>query len=115
MKKNTNLLNLIREQGITQYKFGELVGVSYVTVSRWVNGATEISMKNARKIHEKFPSYSIEYITGYCNTEELKKLVMDMWHELNYLGVRVENNSSWYFDRMADFDKRMETLGLMEV
>ena len=42
--------------------------------------------------------------------DKLRKLVSDMWHELNYTSVRAENGTNHCLDHMAAFDARMEDL-----
>jgi len=44
----------------------------------------------------------------------LEKLVSDMRREMNYESVRAEDGSNGCLDRMAEFDKRMEALGITE-
>ena len=45
---------------------------------------------------------------------KLRSLASDMWHELNYTSIRAEDGTNGCLERMADFDERMEELGLLE-
>lgn len=44
------LKDLIREKGLTQQQFGEMLGVGQTAVSNWCNGTNQASTKNVRKM-----------------------------------------------------------------
>lgn len=44
----------------------------------------------------------------------LEKLVIDMWHELNYEAPRADDGTNGCIDRMKEFDRRLSELGLLE-
>ena len=60
-----HLKRLLTSERISKTKFAETIGVSAVSVSRWVNAKAAISQYNAGVIHSKYPNYSIEYLLGY--------------------------------------------------
>ena len=55
---------LLKETGLSQKEFADMVGVTNVTVSRWANGTSVISDYNVQKIHDAFPKYDFFEIVG---------------------------------------------------
>ena len=80
--------------------------------------AQDLQAENA-KLREERREYqaTIDSLVDECadhkdENEKLRKLVSDMWHELNYMSVRAENGTNHCLDHMAAFDARMEDLGI---
>lgn len=55
-----------------------------------------------------------EAVRLMLENQQLRCLALDMRRELNYESVRAENGTNGCLDRMAEFDKRMEALGITE-
>lgn len=55
----TKIKELRDEMLLTQEEFGEVLGVSLVTVNRWENGKFEPAIKIKRKLRELFIEYNI--------------------------------------------------------
>ncbi|MGI6675217.1 MAG: helix-turn-helix domain-containing protein [Bacilli bacterium] len=56
----TKIKKLRDEMLLTQEEFGEILGVSLVTVNRWENGKFEPAIKIKRKLRELFKEYKID-------------------------------------------------------
>lgn len=58
MKKKVDFKSLIKEYReinfLTQQEFGNILGVTFVTVNRWENGVFEPSLKQKRKLYQLF-------------------------------------------------------------
>ncbi len=55
----TKIKKLRDEMLLTQEEFGEVLGVSLVTVNRWENGKFEPAIKVKRKLRQLFIEYNI--------------------------------------------------------
>ncbi len=55
----TKIKKLRDEMLLTQEEFGEVLGVSLVTVNRWENGKFEPAIKIKRKLRQLFIEYNI--------------------------------------------------------
>lgn len=55
----TRIKKLRDEMLLTQEEFGEVLGVSLVTVNRWENGKFEPAIKIKRKLRQLFIEYNI--------------------------------------------------------
>ena len=56
----TKIKKLRDEMLLTQEEFGEVLGVSLVTVNRWENGKFEPAIKIKRKLRHLFLKYKIK-------------------------------------------------------
>lgn len=63
-KQALYLRELLQNERMSQKELADSIGVSVVTVSRWTNGKTNISIENAFKISELF-SCQFESLMGY--------------------------------------------------
>lgn len=54
---------LLNQHNISNIKLAEILGVSVVTVSRWINGVTGITKENLEKIANYF-GVTVEFLTG---------------------------------------------------
>ncbi len=60
-----NLNRLLINEGIKSQKdFASLLGISTVTVNRWLKGHNAISLEHAKRICEVFPAYDVEFVLG---------------------------------------------------
>lgn len=64
-KQGKHLQRMLKHCNTSNRALAAMIGVTDVTVSRWLNGKSRISRHHAELIHAAFPDYSIEYITGY--------------------------------------------------
>ena len=63
-QQSKNFNRLLDEVGKSQKEIAAIVGVSETTLSHWMNGQVHISRKNAQKVHDAFPAYSVEFLLG---------------------------------------------------
>ena len=63
-KQAENLRRLLRYENLKQAPFSKIVHIPEPTISNWLTGKHEISLKSAKKIHSKFPAYDLDFILG---------------------------------------------------
>lgn len=107
------IAHMLDEMRLSASEFSRMVGVTKATLSRWKSGERSISRASAEKIHEVFPSFSVDWILGlseYKNESEeqadqirdsLLQSVMRADENLRYAatiapmcGYRIESNLS---------------------
>lgn len=59
-----NLRRVIKNECKSQTEFAQILQVPDSMVTNWLKGKHEISIKNAKKICERFPGYDLEFILG---------------------------------------------------
>lgn len=86
------LFNLMNKKDINTVKLGDIVGVSSVSVGRWVNGVTSITEENLNKLAKYF-DVSVDYLKGIDSTPsheiEVKQkiIIKDLINKLNDIGI----------------------------
>ena len=75
LKKETGrrLKQLYKDTGIDQRELAKMIGRKENALSPMANGKATLTERTAKLIHDKLPSYSVEYLTGaspYRNDEE---------------------------------------------
>lgn len=78
----SELKNLLDSYEIQQKELALLLGVSTVTVSRWVNGVGEIPRHEAETIELKLQAAEIKKIKG----EELSRCSLELHNDSSYVG-----------------------------
>lgn len=84
-QQSKNFNRLLDEVGKSQKEIAAIVGVSEETFSHWVNGQVHIRRKNAQRVHDEFPAYSVEFLLG-----ETRQLIMEQVQEAHVLTITEE-------------------------
>lgn len=54
-----------RREGLTQTKFAEVVKIPQQAVSEMIRGKRTVTEESARRIHDCFPQYRLQWLMGY--------------------------------------------------